>query len=166
MRRKTPSDYHALARTREFVWLGPEVPNTQTKTKWQCGKGHEWLMTYNMIQRGQGCRVCGIHSRAEKHRKKPVHYATLAKRRGRALHCGDQLFHASTTGFRLLPQLCAGGLRAHVRGQNRVGVLPCPHGDQRACTAERGSGLEGPCGATSRVHQRLQRIVRVLQSTG
>ena len=81
-RRRTPNEYHALAKKRGFIWLGPEVPNGETKTKWRCSKGHEWLMTCHMIQQGQGCLTCGIKSRVEKHRKKPSDYRMLAKRRG------------------------------------------------------------------------------------
>ena len=81
-RRRTADEYRALAQKRGFAWLGPEVPNGETKTKWRCSNGHEWLMTCHMIQQGQGCPACGIKSRAEKHRKKPSNYTALAKRRG------------------------------------------------------------------------------------
>lgn len=55
---KTPEDYHALAETRGFLWLGPEVPNSETKTFWRCEKGHEWETTYYSISIGSGCHVC------------------------------------------------------------------------------------------------------------
>jgi very-short-patch-repair endonuclease len=55
---KTPEDYYALAKQRGFKWLGPEVPNTKTKTKWQCQEGHIWSAKYNVIDRGSGCPFC------------------------------------------------------------------------------------------------------------
>ncbi|MCB9009487.1 MAG: hypothetical protein H6656_19350, partial [Ardenticatenaceae bacterium] len=51
-RRKTEASYHALAKERGFVWLGPPVKNTKTKTQWQCGAGHTWFTTYSLIKRG------------------------------------------------------------------------------------------------------------------
>jgi len=58
MARKTPEDYHALAKSRGFTWLGPEVQNNQTKTGWRCDKGHEWQGLYDSIQTGHGCLTC------------------------------------------------------------------------------------------------------------
>jgi very-short-patch-repair endonuclease len=55
---KTPEDYHALAAERGFQWLGPEVPNTQTKTWWECERGHRWEAVYASIRAGTGCPVC------------------------------------------------------------------------------------------------------------
>jgi hypothetical protein len=57
-RRKTPADYHALAEKRGFRWLGPEVPNIQTKTRWEYEEGHQWEAIYSSIQRGTGCPFC------------------------------------------------------------------------------------------------------------
>ena len=58
-------DYHNLATERGFTWLGPEVPNTVTKTKWQCQKGHIWETKFSYIQTGTGCPICH-QSRGEK----------------------------------------------------------------------------------------------------
>ncbi len=55
---KTRDDYHMLAKERGFRWLGPEVPNTRTKTGWECEQGHQWETRYNTIQQGSGCPFC------------------------------------------------------------------------------------------------------------
>jgi len=55
---KTPGDYQDLAEARGFRWLGPTVPNTKTKTGWECGRGHRWENTYDRIRQGKGCPVC------------------------------------------------------------------------------------------------------------
>ena len=57
-RRKTPADYQALAKKRGFRWLGPEVRNVKTKTRWKCSLGHTWKTGYDSIQRGHGCPIC------------------------------------------------------------------------------------------------------------
>ena len=75
--RKSPTDYHELAKKRGFLWLGPEVPNTRTKTAWQCAKNHKWESRFTNIARGQGCPYC-----AGKVRKKSKDYKALAKERG------------------------------------------------------------------------------------
>ena len=43
---------HALAEERGFHWLGPEVPNSRTKTSWECQWGHPWKAPYSIIQQG------------------------------------------------------------------------------------------------------------------
>jgi hypothetical protein len=74
---KTPDDYSALAEQRGFRWLGPEVPNNQTKTVWQCQEGHRWEACYGSVQQGRGCPVCaGLIPKA------PADYVTLARERG------------------------------------------------------------------------------------
>ena len=82
MRRKTPDDYHALAKERGFHWLGPEVPNARTKTGWKCAHGHKWEAVYDAIQRGGGCPTCAVERRSVALRKKPTAYHTLAEERG------------------------------------------------------------------------------------
>ncbi len=74
---KTPADYHALAEERGFRWLGPQVPNVQAKTNWECAKGHQWQTSYHPIRRGTGCPVC-----AGKAPKTPADYYALAEERG------------------------------------------------------------------------------------
>ncbi len=77
MRRKTPADYHALAKKRGFQWLGPEVCNVSAKTGWECAQGHQWNARYSHIGQGRGCLFC-----ADKARKTPADFRALAKSRG------------------------------------------------------------------------------------
>jgi len=74
---RTPDDYHMLAKERGFCWLGPEVPNTNTKTGWECEQGHQWKTTFQSIRRRIGCPFC-----AGQAPKTPDDYHTLAKERG------------------------------------------------------------------------------------
>lgn len=80
--RKTPDDYTKLARDRGFKWLGPIIANVQTKTTWQCKKGHQWKAPYDDVLQGSGCMVCAIEHRNDQKRKKADHYHMLAKKRG------------------------------------------------------------------------------------
>jgi very-short-patch-repair endonuclease len=57
-KRNLPQDYQNLAKGRGFLWLGPEVQNSQTKTNWKCGNGHVWSSRYGDIQQGVGCPIC------------------------------------------------------------------------------------------------------------
>jgi len=82
LKRKTTEDYFNLANERGFRWLGPEVPNTKTKTTWECSVGHRWEADYNKIYSGSGCHYCSKISGAEKRRKTPDSYHSLAKERG------------------------------------------------------------------------------------
>lgn len=77
--RKTPADYHKLAEEKGIRWVGDEVPNVGTHTKWECAQGHQWVTTYNAIQQGYNCRICAINKQAEKQRKKPSDYIALAE---------------------------------------------------------------------------------------
>jgi hypothetical protein len=74
---KTPNEYHELAKYRGFIWLGPEVKNVNTKTNWQCAKGHKWGAVYANIQQGYGCPICGGSLR-----KEPADFEALAKSKG------------------------------------------------------------------------------------
>ena len=76
-KKKTPADYHALAGERGFRWLGPEVPNTATKTLWECQHGHRWEARYNSVRRGSGCPVCAGNAP-----KTPADYHALARASG------------------------------------------------------------------------------------
>lgn len=76
-RRITPPQYHQMASSRSFEWLGPEVRNTETKTWWRCSKGHEWEIDYGHIREGKGCPYC-----AGNRPKTIENYHSLAKDRG------------------------------------------------------------------------------------
>ncbi len=55
---KAPADYRLLAIERGFQWLGPEVSDTSTATRWACREGHEWKTSYSNIRMGTGCPTC------------------------------------------------------------------------------------------------------------
>ena len=76
-RAKQPNDYHALAARRGLVWLGPEVPDSNSKTNWRASCGHEWASTYGVIQSGAGlCPHCKPNAA-----KTAGDYADLARER-------------------------------------------------------------------------------------
>ena len=64
--RKTIQDAHNLAQSKGYKFLSLEFKNTQTKHKWGCGQGHEWMALYSEIQRGSGCPECSDKNRGEK----------------------------------------------------------------------------------------------------
>ena len=52
------------------------MPNSKTKTEWQCPKGHRWFAPFNAVQQGNGCSVCsGLAP------KTPADYVALAAER-------------------------------------------------------------------------------------
>lgn len=55
---KTAEDYHTIFGTHGVKWLGPEVPNVNTKTWWECEKGHRWATSYSCLRIGSGCPYC------------------------------------------------------------------------------------------------------------
>jgi predicted Zn-ribbon and HTH transcriptional regulator len=64
---KTKKDYHGLAKSRGFKWVGEVLPkNTKDLTLWECEKGDRWKASYNSIHRGRGCSVCSGHARKTK----------------------------------------------------------------------------------------------------
>lgn len=75
--KKTPQDYHAIAKQRGFRWLEEPIINRTTKTRWKCTEGHIWEASFSSIQRGSGCPHCvGLA------RKTPHHYHVLGYGRG------------------------------------------------------------------------------------
>lgn len=80
---KTPQDYHDLATIRGYSWLGPEVPNTSTKTQWVCKEGHIWEARFSDINlKESSCPNCSLVLQAERMRIKPHQYHQLANYRG------------------------------------------------------------------------------------
>lgn len=76
--RKIEKDYHVLAESREFLWVGTVLPkNTFIKTTWQCTKGHKWKARYNDISGGSCCPFCSVTAK-----KMEDSYYKLAKCRG------------------------------------------------------------------------------------
>ncbi len=80
--RKTPDDYHALAATRGFEWLGPWTGSVIRKTRWRCLEGHEWEARFNGLQQGSGCPTCADARRSDSRRFGPAAYETCARERG------------------------------------------------------------------------------------
>lgn len=57
--KKTQKDYHNLAKTYGFRWVGIELPkNVHIISLWECSAGHRWEVKYNDIQQGKGCPQC------------------------------------------------------------------------------------------------------------
>lgn len=78
MKRKTEKDYHKLAESRDFKWVGGVLPKTvKDPTLWECEKGHRWETRYNSIQQGVGCLVC-----SNRILKTEKDYHELAENRG------------------------------------------------------------------------------------
>ncbi len=114
--KKTPTDYHLLAQKRGFRWLGPMVPSTQTKTEWECVRGHRWQARYSHIGQGRGCPIC-----AGKIPKIPADYEVLAQKRG-FLWLGPEVPNARTkTNWE-----CAKGHRWQARYNNIQQGRGCP----------------------------------------
>ncbi len=76
-RKRTPHDYHQMAKSCNYQWLGPEVKTTKTKTLWLCNNGHQWETTYKSLQVGNRCTQC-----IRRHSKKPDDYHRLAESKG------------------------------------------------------------------------------------
>lgn len=58
-KRHTSDDYHTLAASRGYVWVGEELPkDNKTKTIWRCASGHTFLTSYNKVSSGHGCAIC------------------------------------------------------------------------------------------------------------
>lgn len=56
--RLKPEDYHNLAISRGYQWLGPFVERNIEPTQWQCSCGNIWMASYNNISRGRSCPKC------------------------------------------------------------------------------------------------------------
>jgi very-short-patch-repair endonuclease len=56
---KTEGDYHDIAKSRGFKWVGVVLPkDTKDITWWECEKGDRWKARYHDIQQGSGCPTC------------------------------------------------------------------------------------------------------------
>lgn len=94
---KTAEDYHRLAETRGYAWLGPAVLRAANKTRWRCANGHTWMACYSKIQWGRGCPECARlrsarHNEAQRH--PPGTYHSLAASRNLAW-CGPEVRSAN-----------------------------------------------------------------------
>lgn len=57
--RKTIEEMHEVAKSRKGRCLSDKYITTDTKLKWQCEKGHEWMATPHTVKRGSWCPTCG-----------------------------------------------------------------------------------------------------------
>ena len=74
---KLPEDYHKIAKSIGFGWLGPKVQKVSSKTNWLCNHGHEFTTSYDSIRSNRGCPQCAPN------RKKNVNdYVLLAAEKG------------------------------------------------------------------------------------
>jgi very-short-patch-repair endonuclease/rubrerythrin len=74
---KTEKDYHELAESRGFKWVGPFPKSTHVPTLWECEYGDRWEAHYNSIQQGNGCPIC-----SNRVSKTESDYHVLAEYRG------------------------------------------------------------------------------------
>lgn len=68
--RKTIEEMHEVAKSRQGKCLSDKYITTDTKLKWQCEKGHEWMATPHTVKRGSWCPIC---ARTRKKYKKFPH---------------------------------------------------------------------------------------------
>lgn len=69
LKRHTVDNYHALAASKKWLWLGNELPkNTEVPTLWECPMGHRVLKSYDLV-RYDGCRECYSLNRSEINRR-------------------------------------------------------------------------------------------------
>lgn len=62
--RKLPQDYHNLAHSKGFKWVGSEITTTTWPTWWECPKGHKWYNSYDSVSRNVGCLICRLSTGA------------------------------------------------------------------------------------------------------
>jgi hypothetical protein len=67
----------ALAVSKGFVFLSPEMKGIFRKYDWRCSQGHEWRAIYNNVRTGNGCPHC-----ARRAKKTTADGIALAKDRG------------------------------------------------------------------------------------
>lgn len=144
---KTEADYHELAESRGFEWLGPLPQNTVHPTWWRCPAGHEWETRYNNIRQGSGCPACASNAP-----KREADYEALAAERGFEW-VGERL--PPNTGHKTTWQ-CGAGHRwqaSYNNIQKRRGCPACGRSrtrppDYEALAATRGFEWLGPLVAT------------------
>jgi len=79
---KVELDYHMLAFSAGYSWLGSLPKTTQEKTLWRCDRGHEFQSTYSDMKSGKRCPKCWNIRNADRLRLTPADYRRLARRRG------------------------------------------------------------------------------------
>jgi hypothetical protein len=71
-----------IASDRGGLCLSDEYKNNHTKLEWKCSCGNVWSTTYNAIQRGDWCPVCGVAKRASSKRINIDAYCAAAETKG------------------------------------------------------------------------------------
>jgi hypothetical protein len=137
-----------LAADRGFRWLGPEVPDTKTKTQWECEQGHKWEARYNDIHQEYGCPYCAIERVADQKRNKPDDYHALATTAG-LLWLGPEVPNVNTkTGWECEQghqwEACYNDIQQGNRCPHCAGTMPKTPGDYHALAAARGFRWLGP----------------------
>ena len=56
--KKTEQDYHELAISNGYKWIGRVIVPVNTKTLWECSKGHQWETSYTNLSNGSRCHKC------------------------------------------------------------------------------------------------------------
>lgn len=72
-RRSRLSEYRALAARKGGKCLSRTYTNNDTKMRWRCEVGHEWLATGSSVRRGSWCARCAHRRRTGAVRRKPRH---------------------------------------------------------------------------------------------
>jgi hypothetical protein len=81
-KKKTISDMHALAKSKNGKCLSKIYRNTKTKVNWQCERNHKWSATPSDIIQGKWCPRCSIESNASKLRLTIEEMKTVSTERG------------------------------------------------------------------------------------
>jgi hypothetical protein len=63
-KRKTQADYHRLADSIGFSFVGTLPQGTHVQTTWMCQNGHRIFKTYSSLRAGQNCKHCSIQRRS------------------------------------------------------------------------------------------------------
>jgi hypothetical protein len=79
----TEENYHELAHSKGFRWVGKFVETTRTLTSWECDCGYKWQAAYNEIQQGKGNGGRGCPRCTKSRRKITIDdYKVLAQAKG------------------------------------------------------------------------------------
>lgn len=128
-RPKTEQDYHNIATSRGFVWLGPLPQNISKKTTWKCAKGHVWKAAFSGLRQGKGCHICAMECRKKALRlPSSLYYEVAAKRDVTWL--GPHTSVVQNTGWRCVR--CGQTFYSTYRSleKRRVGCIPCGREDR------------------------------------
>jgi len=99
-------DMHKLAKEKGGLCLSKKFEGSNTKLKWQCNEGHEWLATPVKIRFGSWCKICRYEQNAIA-RRLPLSdiIKIVADNEGKLLSTGKSYF----LSFPLIKIKCAQG---------------------------------------------------------